>query len=351
MNWPIIRALVSKDFSLFFRNRFFGIVTVLALVFYLIFYFVMPRSVDETLEIGLYAPVALPAFEQMQAEGIKIDMLESEEALKEAVIEGDYVVGIVLPADILEKFTSGEKPRISIYFGSDVPQEIVASVEVTIRELAYQQVGEPLAVEISQQVLGPDMLGMQIPPRDRMRPLLAVFLIIFETMGLANLISEEVERRTIYALLVTPVTIKDLFIGKGITGITLALGQAVLFMAIVGGLAQQPLLILVTLLLGAVLATGIAFLIAALGKDFMSVMAWGMLMFIILSIPAFTVMFPGMVTGWIKVVPSYYLVNTIHQVSNFGAGWGDMWSNLLILLGFDLALVWIGIMALRRKTR
>ena len=78
----------------------------------------------------------------------------------------------------------------------------------------------------------------QIPPRDRLRPLLAVLIVIFETFGLANLISEEVERGTIRALLVTPMTVKDLFIAKGIIGVGLAFIQGVLFLAIVGGMNQ-----------------------------------------------------------------------------------------------------------------
>ena len=100
-----------------------------------------------------------------------------------------------------------------------------------------------------------------------------------------------------------------------------------------------------TLLLGAVLVTGIGFIIAALGKDFMSILAWGIVALIPLFIPSFSVMFPGAVTGWVKVIPSYYLVDTVHQAANFGAGWTDIWSNLLILL----VLVWIGIVVLRRK--
>ena len=351
MNLRIIRALVSKDFSLFFRNRFFALVTVLGLVAYLAIYFVMPSSVNESLAIGLYAPVVLPAFEQMQGEGLEIEGVESEELLKEGVTEGQYVAGIALPADIMEGFMFGQKPKISVYFASDVPEEIKDAVAVLIRELAYQQTGQALTIEISEEILGTDMAGMQIPPRDRMRPLFAILLIMTETFGLANLISEEVERRTINALLVTPVSVKDLFAAKGITGVSLAFVQAALFMAIIGGMSRQPLIILVALLLGAVLVTGASFIIAALSKGFMSVLAWGMVILIILFIPAFGIMFPGAVTGWVKAIPSYYLVDTVHRASNFGAGWGDVWYNLLVLLGFDLALAWIGIMALGRRFR
>jgi len=351
MSLRIIGVLVAKDLSLFFRNRFFALITVLGLVVYIVIYFIMPKSVNENLEIGLYAPVMLSALEQMQGEGLEIEGVESEELLKEGVTEGQYVAGIALPADIMEGFMSGQKPIISVYFASDVPEEIKTTVEVLIRELAYQQMGQALAIEVTEEILGTDMAGMQIPPRDRMRPLFAVLLIMMETFGMANLISEEVERRTINALLVTPVSVKDLFAAKGITGVSLAFVQAALFMAIIGGMSRQPLIILVALLLGAVLVTGASFIIAALSKSFMSVLGWGMVVLIILFIPAFGIMFPGTVTGWVKAIPSHYLVDTVHRVSNFGAGWGDAWYNLLVLLGFDLALAWIGIMALRRRFR
>ncbi|MBA7623667.1 hypothetical protein ES703_31065 [subsurface metagenome] len=351
MNWTIIKALVSKDFFLFFRNRFIGVVTIIGLVFYILFYFLMPKAVDENLEIGLYAPIELPIFEQVEAEGLVIDAVESEEILKEAVIDGSYVAGIAVPPDAMEMLMSGQVPSITVYVASDVPEEIKDSVTVIIKELAYRQAGQPFPVEINEEVLGADMAGMQVPPRDRMRPLLAVFLIMFETFGLANLIAEELERGTVRALLVTPMSVKELFVAKGIFGIGLAFVQAVFFMAIVGGLNHQPLIILVALLLASMLATAVGFLIGSIAKDFMSVLAWGMIVFIILSIPAFGVMLPGAVTGWIKFIPSYYLVDMVHRVASFGAGWGDIWLNLLILLAFDLAVFWIGILGIRRKTQ
>lgn len=351
MNPGIIRTLVPKDFSLFFRNRFYAAVTALGIITYTIIYFILPSSVNENLELGLYAPVLPPAFELIQQEGITIQAFDSEEMLVAAVAEGEYAAGIALPADIMEKFASGQKPRITLYFLADAAEAVQDAIEVMIRELAYLQTGQPLAIDISAQILGPDKLGEQIPIRDRMRPLLAIMIIMFETMGLASLISEEVEHGTARALLVTPMTVTDLFLAKGIMGVGLAFGQAVLFMAIVGGLENQPLIILTALLLGGMLATGAGFLVASLAKDMMSVMAWGAPTIIILGIPAFGILLPGTVSSWVKVIPSFYLVDTVHRVANFGAGWGDIWSNLLILLGFNLVLIWGGILALGRKFR
>jgi len=347
----IIAALVAKDLSLFFRNKFFGLMTVLAIAAYIVIYFVLPSSVNETLAIGLYAETVPPAFEQLAEEGIVFETVESEDALMEAVTAGQYVVGVALPPDILELFATGGKPHITIYSTADTPQEVTDAVEVVIRELAYLQVGEPLAVDISAEVLGPDMLGQQIPLRDRMRPLLAVFLVLFEMIGLAGLITDEVRQGTGRALLVTPMTVADLFVAKALLGVGLAFGQAALFMAVIGGLNSQPLIILTALFLGAVLVTGFAFLIASLSRDMMSALGWGMLILIIFIIPAFGILFPGTVSGWAKAIPSYYLADTVHQASAFGAGWGDVSLNLLVLLGVDLAVVVAGVAAVGRRLR
>jgi ABC-2 type transport system permease protein len=351
MNPRIIGSLVGKDISIFFRNRFFALVTVIGVIAYIVIYFVMPKSVDDTLKIGLYAPLNLPASIQLKEEGLEFETVASEEQLKQAVIDGQFIAGIALPADILDKLQAGQKPRIRVFFAADTPPEIKDAIEVVIKELSYQQTGQSLAIEVSQEVLGPDLAGTPLPPRDRLRPLLAVMLIMVETMGLATLISEEIERYTIHALLVTPATVTDIFAAKGITGISLAFGQAALFMAIVGGLNQQPLIVLVALLLGALLVIAAGFLVGALAKDMLSVLAWSLPLIIILVIPSIGVVFPGSVTGWVKVLPTYYLVETVHKASNFNAGWTDAWQSLLILFGFDLVLFWLGIVILRRKTR
>jgi len=188
-----------------------------------------------------------------------------------------------------------------------------------------------------------------IPLRERMRPLFAVMLLMIEMFGLANLITVEVERRTVQGLLVTPMRVRELFTAKGSSGIILSFIPAALFMVVVGGMNSQPLIILTAMLLGAVMVTGISFLIAALSKDFMSILGWVFVVLIIMAIPAVGIMMPGTITNWAKAVPSYYLVLPVHQAAHYGSGWGDVGHYMLALVGFDLAFISLGIMALRRK--
>ncbi len=353
MNWRSIAAIVQKDATLFFRNRFFAVITVLGLVMGIVVYFIMPSTLEETLELGVYSPSLPPGFEELYEGEIGIQLLaaESEEALRENILEGEYSAGLVLPPDLVEKLSQGEAPDIKVYIASDQVGDMEAIVGVLIAELTQKLGGQSIEVDWQQEVLGRDMAGAQIPLRDRIRSLLVVVLLMAEVFGLASLMSEEAENRTAIALLATPMTVRDLFAAKGIFGTVLAFGQAAFFLAVVRGLDNQPGVILVGLLLGSTLAAAIGFLAASLGKDFLSVAMWGALIMILLSVPGIAVMTPGVVSGWIKVIPSYYLVDTVSQASNFGAGWGNVWQNLLILLGFSAALFAVGILAFRRKLR
>ena len=109
MNWQIVRALIAKDYKLYFRNRFFALITILALVMYIVIYFVMPNSVDETLEMAVYAPVLPPILEQAGSQGLEFVLMESEEQLKEAVVDGEYLAGVVVPPDFMDKLMLGGK--------------------------------------------------------------------------------------------------------------------------------------------------------------------------------------------------------------------------------------------------
>ncbi|MCP4428864.1 MAG: ABC transporter permease [Chloroflexi bacterium] len=352
MNWQIVKTLVLKDINLYFKNQFFALVTVLGVVAYSGIYYLMPSVVDETLEMGIFAPgLTNPLAEELAEEGLVLTQFESEAALKTAVIEAEFPVGIAVADDFMEKLTADENPEIRIYVTDGVPPEFQEMYALVFRELSFMLAGRPLTIEATEEVLGVDRVGDQIPPRNRMLPLLGIFILMVETLGLASLISMEVESGTLGALLVTPLKVEGLFVGKGIFGTALAFVQVAVLMAIVGGLSREPALILTALLLGSFLVTGLGFMMASVSKDLMSVMGWGILAILVLAIPSLNVLIPGLVTNWIKIIPSFYLVDTVHRVINFDASWGDVGGNLLALLAFGLAFMALGILALRRKFR
>jgi len=346
----VIKALLKKDFSLFMSNRFYMLITVVGIIFYIVIYFLMPSHVDEQLSIAMYADEIPEVFAQLSGqEGIDIEYFADEETLKQAVLDGNYYAGVSLPDDILETWQTGGIPDITVYYSPSTATEIKDAIVALIAELSYIQTGQSINYNISQEVLGTDMAGDQLSLRERMRPLLAVVILLMEILTLASLISVEIEQGTARALFVRRMRTSELFMAKGILGVGLALAQAILFMLLAGGFTNQPLIILTTLLLGSIMVVGIGFLLASVARDVMAVTGWGMLIFIILLIPGFGTTIPGLLSEWTKVIPSYYLTDTVNRVVNYSAGWADVGVNLAILAGLTALLIYAGMAALRRR--
>lgn len=356
MNARILGAVILKDLTLYFRNRFFAFITILGLVAYIVIYLLLPSGVDENLTLAVYAPTIPDAFVSfLSSNNVKIAKLESDEALQKAVINSEHVAGIVLTEDVISGIVRGDATTVTVYFASDAPQEIVSAIRTVLRlafnQLSYRLSGNPLKLELHEEIVGPDMTGQQLAARNRLLPLLAVMMLVLEMMGLGSLIAEEVTSGTLRALLITPLNVAGLFTGKAVVGILLAFVQATILMLLTGNLRYEPLLILTTLLLSSLVVTGIAFLIASASRGMMSVMAWSMLVIIIMMIPSYGVVFPGTVTSWAKAVPSYYMFDTIHQVVNFGASWGAVSNNLLALLVMGIVFMAAGVFVMERKLR
>jgi ABC-2 type transport system permease protein len=73
------------------------------------------------------------------------------------------------------------------------------------------------------------------------------------------------------------------------------------------------------------------------------------LILVILMVPGFGTVIPGLISDWAKIIPSYYLTDTVSRVANYGAGWGDIGVNLAILAAFTALVIWAGMATLRRR--
>jgi ABC-2 type transport system permease protein len=350
MNSRMIKALLKKDSRLFVHNRFYLLITVVGIIIYIAVYFILPSNSDNSLKLAMYAPQNPPAFSPRSLEqGIQIDSFNDLESMQSAVREGLYQMAIALPPDMLQTWQKGQKPQIEIYYGPGTPVELRDVAVKIVEEMAYAQTGQALNYHISAEILGTDLQGSQIALRDRMRPLMAVFILLVEILTLSSLISVEIEQGTARALLITPLRVSGLFLAKGVLGMGLALGQVVLFMLLVGGFNHQPLIMIAILVLGSLMAVGIAFLLASLSRDVNAITGWGLLILIVLAIPGFGTVMPGLLADWAKIIPSYYLTDTINKISNYSLGWSDVSLNLLVLAAMTAILIWGGIAALRRR--
>jgi ABC-2 type transport system permease protein len=235
-----------------------------------------------------------------------------------------------------------------------VPEEIRVAMAGVVGEFAYAVAGDalPVAVPDPQEVfvvLGEDRVGDQVTPRESFRPLLAFMVLLMEGFVMSSLIAKEIQQRTVTALLVTPATTGDVLAAKGIAGALSGLAQAVVLLAATGSLSVEPALILTLMLVGAVMVSGVSMIAGSAGKDFIGTLFYGMLFMIPLLIPAFAAIFPGSASAWVRVLPSYPLVQGLVNVVTYGDGWSETVPSLGTLAAWCAGLFAVGWVVLKRK--
>jgi ABC-2 type transport system permease protein len=188
-----------------------------------------------------------------------------------------------------------------------------------------------------------------VPLRERMRPMMAFMVLLTESLALAGLVSVEIHQRTATALLATPARVVDVLLAKGIVGTLLAFGQALVLLVVIQAFGPQWGVLLLAVLLGSMLVTGVGMLTGAAGRDFMGTLFYGMAFLLVLMVPAIAQIFPGSAGLWVQALPSYGLVEAMVGSSAYGLGLAEVGGHLATAAAWVVAIFALGWWALARK--
>ena len=95
--------------------------------------------------------------------------------------------------------------------------------------------------------------------------------------------------------------------------------------------------------------TGIALFVGSAGKDFMGQLFYAMLFTIPLLIPTFSVLFPGSVAPWVRLIPTYPVIDVLVRSTVYGGTWSDSWTSLAYAVLWLVVIYGAGLFALKRK--
>jgi ABC-2 type transport system permease protein len=352
----MIATLVLKDIKLFFRNRFFAVVTVLSVVAFTAIYFLIPENAgNPTLGMAFYLENRETSFIDDTFDDPDTYTYFNSEAEMLAALEAgeDYFAGLSISEADNQAIINNEPVTLNAYYAPDIPSEVKQVFEDVM--LLIVNIGNPEfrgkleRINTEKVTLGNDIKDTPISTRDRLLPMLLIFILSVEVLGLATLIVREIQTGTARALITSPLRLSQFFTSKALMGMILAFSQVFIILAVTGKITTSPLLLITTLLLGCFLIVGVGFLIAAIAKDNMSVMAWGALALMTFGIPGIAISLPGLATGWMQIIPSYYLIDSVYKILNFNAGWADVGNSLIILLALGTVLVLFGSAVLRKR--
>lgn len=358
-----IFSIVKKDLAQVFRNRFVAVISLMVVVVFAVIYYLLPSQVNEVFKLGFHLQVSDEAARQLGLEGGREEIAARLSEAGEGKAEGGLELVWADSLQELERMVeeeevsagvsfvvAGEEPDLALYVSSKTSQEISDAAEALAAEIGYALVGYQLPADFQATVIGPDMVGRQIPMRDRMRVILLAFVFLLELYSLGNLLMEEVQRKTALALLVTPVTLGDFVSAKAVTGILNTFFLGLLLALFLGAVtAQTWMAVLVLLFLGAAMMVGLAFIIGAVSRDFISMAMISLIPFVVLVVPGFLVVYPGFDSPVMKAIPTYWLIEPLNGVLNYNMGLSDYTAALVYLLLFTVAFFILGFVILKRR--
>ena len=270
----------------------------------------------------------------------------TEAALKAATGIGAVDVGLVLPANFDAQITGGGTATLTVYvWGESLIKHraaIVAAVAVWLRDIA----GQTSPVDITSVVLGE---ASTLPWEQRLLPFVVLMSIMLGGAMLpASSLVLEKQKRTLTALAITPASMSEIYVAKGVMGVLISVLMGLLTLALNRAFGSAPLLLVGVLALGAAFAAEFGVLLGILVKDINTLFATVKSMGLLLYAPALISMFPE-IPQWIgRLFPTYYIIQPVMDIAQKGAGLGEVAGMLGMLVALML-LLGVGLGALTRR--
>ncbi len=370
----IVTTIVAKDLRAFARDRLWVILTPFSLAFAIAAFWLAPASVDDKVHVGIHPPDAVQLMVRLEEEegdddGI-VFIAFDERARMVAAIQGvledptededQVLLGMSFPEDIAGTLRTGGQPEVELLVTQDVPAPLRAAFAGEVVELGFaleaMLAGRALETALpvrfgdeASMVLGEDRTGTQVAMRDKLRPMMAVLILMLGCIAIAGLVAVEIEHRTVTALLVTPARSTDLLLAKGITGTLLGVGQAVLFLLATASLGEHPAVILLLMVLGSLMMAALGMIAGTAGRDFMSTMFLAIALIVPMTAPTFAVLFPGSTSLWIKLMPSWGFTEAMVGILGYGRSPADMMLPMGSCVAWTAVLLLGATLLLRRR--
>jgi ABC-2 type transport system permease protein len=272
-----------------------------------------------------------------QADGIELTRARSAAELRQLVVDHDVDGGLVLPGGFDASVRAGERPLLELYLSGEsrVTHRIVLAVTAIDRVREVEGSPAPVQVELSSVGHGP-----ALPVEDlAVLSVLMFALLVTGTFVPGLLLVQEREHRTLDALLVTPTTIAEILLAKAAIGFTMALVLCTVTLALNGALSAEPLALLATLAVAAILCNEIGLLYGTTAKDAKGLYNMVKTLNVFILGPLIFYFFPNWPQWIAKLFPTYWFIDPLYRIAVQGMALADVWWELAIALGIGAALV------------
>jgi ABC-type Na+ efflux pump permease subunit len=351
-----ILILVDKEYRLLLRNKIFLIFSLAPLAALIALHYMLPSEISQAEpSVAVYSEADASAFFNAWDEGaeaVRYERMQSAQDLMDSVNSGGHTAGIIITEKILKDIEDGITADVILYTAPGLADEHVRSIsfiiEIVFSEMVYRKQDSEINIAISEFFVGEDILENVIPFKNQMIPLMVSMLLVMEVFSLGISLVEEKESRSIKAVLAAPVSMGEFLLAKSLAGISVIFLQILIYLAATGALVAQVPAVLWVVFAGAVLTTGVSALLAAFSIDMMSLVSKGVFAMIVMMVPLSGILFPGMLSPWMRVIPTYMLADSMSLLINRGAIWHEAAAQITALSITAATFLTAGILCIRR---
>ncbi|HHN81356.1 MAG TPA: ABC transporter permease [Methanomicrobia archaeon] len=265
------------------------------------------------------------------SQSVDVTNVSSLAELESAVREGRRDGGLVLDGT----------PKL-LLSGSSQLNERATLLAVASQAIKESQ-GLPDVVDIERIVLPAEGYSL----KTRLIPFLLIIATVVGGLIISASLIEEREQKTLDALLVSPATAGEVIVSKSLFGMFLGLVLGVLILLLNNSLSSA--LVIVSLVLGVGFTVGLGLMAGVVMDNITDLIARMKLFNIFLQFPALVILFPQIPQWVAKLFPTYYFVNPILEITQRGAGLGDVWWQWVVLLVCDIVVLILAARLLRER--
>jgi len=348
MNPKRVGVLVGKELVYGSKNLMFIFAVAIPLVFSLIMSLLVGTLFGGEPRLGVVDLGSSALLGRLsQLDYVTTRSYDSAAVLKAEVERGALDLGLVLSPGLDAALQSGQSTAVELYVWGESLLKHRTVLGVTLTREIIAVAGREVPVQTVTTLLG-DEVG--ISWEARLFPLLvAMAVILGGTMIPSTALVEEKEKRTLTALTVTPATLAEVNLAKGISGALVSVVMGALILTLNRAWGAQPALMVLVLVLSGMLAAAFGVILGTLLKDintlFTAIKGTGILLYG----PAIIQMFPQLPQWIARLFPTYYMINPIVQMSLHGAAWAQIARDVYVLCALIAVVVGLASLLARQS--
>lgn len=338
MSLARVFTILRKDIAQGPRSPFFLWILVFPLVISLVIQAAFGAFLERAPTMGVVADDDSPILGALSdRSGLIVVRAPDAGALWRMLDEGDVDMGWVVPPGFEEAMKRGERPKVDMQVGGDALASKRLVLALAATETLRQVHGDRPVVDVTVITAGEERTRSLL---EHLLPLGVLFAILLSGIFLpAFSIIDERQKGALTAILVTPTTIYEVMLAKGVMGFVLAIVSSSVTLAMNRAFPPDPGPILVVFTLAAVMVVELGVVAGVLVKNTtMMFTPWKATAWI-LMVPVATFVWSGF-PRWIGMLsPTYWFMKPVWDLAVEGQGLADESLELGVAAAIIVALV------------